>query len=243
MLKPTRLAPTALAFALCRDAAIGANLRVTVAEVLTVYITVAGHAKRDAIGYVKAKISKLGERFDVVSVKVDTLRSTLLAGVVVPLEYGLAPPRQLVTHAGAFAIQRLAVLPSRGVLPDPVSRRAFPRAVHRTSVGDGFEGLAAVEARLQRRPVRPARLTTVLRRFRAIGMLLVLRTANGAGECYSGSAGEDRTSFDCWHESIITQNDPHYCDVIIRRWEEFTGGTAVLVADDLMSSGKPHELP
>jgi len=42
------------------------------------------------------------------------------------------------------------------------------------------------------------------------------------------------------HSVSVSANYPIYCDVIIRRWEEFTGDTAVLVTDDLMSSGKPR---
>ena len=29
----------------------------------------------------------------------------------------------------------------------------------------------------------------------------------------------------------VMELDPHYCDVIIQRWEQFTGGKAVLLAE------------
>jgi len=61
---------------------------------------------------------------------------------------------------------------------------------------------------------------------RSIGVHLVLPLADGAGERNSGSAAEDGSSFDRWHTSIIPTIDPHYCDVIVKRWQDFTGQQA-----------------
>lgn len=230
MLESARLTPTSYAFPFGCDPTVWANLGVSVAEVLAVLFAVAGDAQRRAVRGIKSQFKKVRERLEVMRVQVNASGTTSLAGVVVPLEYGFAPLAQLVTHPGAFAIKRPAVFPCTGQRTDLVSLSTFPRAVDALSIGPRLECLPTVQAGPLGRSVRPAHLAAVLRCFSTICVHLVRFAADGAGESGSGLSGGDRSSLDRWHSPSITRNDPAYCDVIVKRWENHTGLTATLEA-------------
>lgn len=229
VLKSAWSAPSLSAEPLRGDPAVGANLRMPVApvaEVLAVFFAVAGDAECRAVGGIKSQLGELRERLEVMCVKVNAMGAALLAGVVVPLEYVLAPLAQLVTHSGTFALQRLAVLPCAGKGTNLVRMGALSRAVDALPVSTRLERIATVEAKAFGSSICPTRLTTVLRRLRAIRVHLVRLVTDGACERSSGLSGWDWTSLDRWHGQIITPFDPAYCDVIVTRWQNVTGQTA-----------------
>ena len=224
----TRTTSPVLAFAAGFGAAIRADAPPAVVEVFPVLGTVAVDAKRDAVGWIEAQLRELCKRLDVVRVKSCTNYAASLAGVPVALQYRRAPLGQLRAQSRAFSFERLTILPRRCKRPDFVNLSARAGAIHPPDVRSGLESVATIQAGTHGRSVRPTRLTTELRSIRSAGVLFVLPFADGACERNSGTAAEDRSSFDRWHMSIIPSIDPRYCDVIVRRWEEFTGKKAVL---------------
>jgi len=207
-----------LALACCLAAGVPAA-----AELATVNAGVTVHADRDPVTQREPELREVGPRLDVVGV--DVLHgAALLAASTVALNHSFLPPTQFDVQPPALGTERTAALPGRGARPNHVGLGAGHRAIPR-AIGVDAELRLTSQAFSARGTATPAGAGTELRSLGAAGVLFVARSANRADERDARTSGENGFSFDGWHCESLSQR-ASYCDVIVQRWEAFTGKKA-----------------
>ena len=178
----------------------------------------------DPIVYVKAKLWKIGKAFDVMSVKV-LGRAAFQALISVALSYCRTPFVETVRVARSSSFEGLPIFPCWRTRPDAISVDAWS-ATERYIASRKFTVAIQTELwRLKATSPCPASLRAESS-IGTITMCLKRFAAYFADALNSCSTAKNRLSFNRRHSMILSLS-PAYCDVIVTRWQEASGGTAI----------------
>lgn len=195
----------------CLSVASGAPLHPAGGEVASVNLTVALVAQRQTVVQNESEVGELSPRFDVVGVE-QSGAATAPASVAITAEHSYPPSSGLWREPSAISFRRLPVFPVSGERSNHVRVGAFARAV-RAAVRCPFER-PATHTEHGGRSVSPTCLGAELR---CAGSVTVGRVRLATNSTRQRRASIRR------HTQIISEIEPAYCDVIVRRWEHVTG--------------------
>lgn len=149
--------------------AFGAMFVSAVGKILTVFEPVALFTKGYPITYVKAVVSIIRPRLDMMGVN-RALRSTSLAGVVVSLVDCFAPHRQLGTESATLTVKGSAIFPSIRRLADSrfASTATGTEGLTERSIGHKSDTAGRANLGYRRIALLPACLRAIVRSLRAI---------------------------------------------------------------------------
>jgi hypothetical protein len=203
----------------------------SIGKILIVYFPMAMNAERYAIRYFKTQIWFTCEWLNMMSVEISS-RSTLLALEIIAFIYGTSPILKLPRESYSCRLEARPIFPSPCEWSNPAHASTMPRTKNRFSVF-ARKVFAAVWALLSlyRVSLCPTGLATKFGTFGTISMSPIGLAADRAGEINSFTSRQDFAALNC-HDGNITsaaQNSKFYsvyCDVIVQRFEDFTGKKA-----------------
>jgi len=205
--------------------AYGAGFVSSVGKIFAVLRAVARNTKCFTVGDIKSHLWEFSPRFYVMRMN-NSLLSASYASVVVPLKNLNSPVFQTQGSPCSFSLKRRTIFPCRSILANHMLNPAIHAAILLPlvlCVKLLFAIRASVNVRIP--PAGPALLRAIFGGFGSVWENKICAAADRANKFY--------LLFFCCHRETIPQYlhtvkiDPHYVDVIIPRWQDFTGKQAV----------------
>ena len=214
--------------AFCWFMAFYADFNLAIRKIFSMYFPMTGNAKRDAVINIKLQIKIFSKRFYMMSMDFFIIISTFLASIVIPFKNVASPCGKIIPNPCPFSLKGFSIFPSRGIFPNHVGSRTLTRTKFAVSI---FNNMSAVQTYFTLHSMRPTFFRTIFRGITSICMLFIFSTTNRTFKNNTRTSFINWISFYCRHIRTLTYhefNGKHYCDVIVKRWENFTGKKATL---------------